>query len=222
MAEIKLAAEKRDEFGKGAARRVRRAGRIPAVLYGHGTDPVHITLPGHETMLALRQANVLLEIDLAGEKAQLALPKQVQKDPVKNAIEHVDLLIVKRGEKVTVDIPVVTVGEHGPETVMMMDITSLSVEADATKLPEQIEIDIEGRVAPDQILAGDIQLPQGTTLITDPESLVINFTLPISEAALEAELEVPEGEGAADEAAAAKSEAAAEAPAEGDAQGSAE
>ena len=118
--EVKIAAEPRTEFGKGAARRIRRANKVPAVLYGHGTDPVHITLPGHDLMLALKTANALLSIELAGN-SQLALPKQVQRDPIRGFIEHADLLIVRQGEKVTVDVPVLLVGEAAPDTMVSLE-----------------------------------------------------------------------------------------------------
>lgn len=185
---VKLEATLRTEFGKGAARRARRAGLIPAVMYGHGTDPVHLNLPGHATTLAVRQANVLLEISYEG-KTQLALPKQVSKDPLGNVVEHVDLLLVKRGEQVTVEIPVVTVGDHGPETLMNVELTQLNVQADATKLPEQVEIDVTGIVAPHQILAKDVKLPAGCELADDAEKLVVNFTVPAAQAASEGEAE---------------------------------
>src|SRR6478735_7686738 len=149
--EVKIAAETRTEFGKGAARRIRRADKVPAVLYGHGTDPVHITLPGHETLLALRQANALLSIEVDGG-SQLALPKQVQRDPIKHTIEHVDLLLVRRGEKVTVDIPVLIEGEAAPDTLVDVVANTVSVEAEATHIPQQIVVSIEGLQAGIQIL----------------------------------------------------------------------
>lgn len=187
MAEVKLTAELRTEFGKGAARRIRRAAKIPAVLYGHGTDPVHITLPGHETLLALREHNALLSIDVDG-KSQLALPKQVQRDPLKGFIEHVDLLIVRRGEKVTVDITIHTEGESAPDTVVVVDRNEVSVEAEATHIPEGVTVSVEGLEAGTQILAKDLPLPEGTTLAVDPETLIIS----ISAARVE---EPAEGEG---------------------------
>ncbi|MGJ6980822.1 50S ribosomal protein L25/general stress protein Ctc [Aestuariimicrobium soli] len=221
MAEIKLAAEARSEFGKGASRRLRRAGKVPAVIYGHGGDPVHISLPGHETLLALRQANALLDIAIDGAKSQLALPKQVQRDPIKGFIEHVDLVIVKRGEKVVVDVPVVTEGEAGPETVVVVDITSLSVHAEATHIPNEIVVSIEGLEAGTQVLVSDLKLPQGVTTDVDPETLVVNVTQQISQEALDAEIAESEeetGAGAEDEAPAGDeaAEGDAEAPAEGE------
>ncbi len=193
MPEVKLTAELRTEFGKGAARRIRRAHKVPAVLYGHGTDPIHITLPGHETLLALRTANALLSIDVDGT-SQLALPKQVQRDPLKHTIEHVDLVLVRRGELVTVDVAIHIEGEAAPETLVVVDHNSVPVEADATAIPTQIVVSIEGLVAGTQILASDLELPEGSTLGIDPEALIVNITAAQSEAALEAELAEAEAE----------------------------
>ena len=136
MPEVKLIAELRTEFGKGAARRIRRADKVPAVLYGHGTAPIHIALPGHETLLALRTANALLSIEVDGS-SQLALPKQVQRDPLRHTIEHVDLVIVRRGEKVTVDVAIHLVGEAGPDTLVVVDHNTVPVEAEATQIPSR-------------------------------------------------------------------------------------
>ena len=193
MPEVKLNAELRTEFGKGAARRLRRAHKVPAVLYGHGTDPVHISLPGHETLLALRTANALLSIDVDG-KSQLALPKQVQRDPLKHTIDHVDLVLVRRGEKVTVDIAVQLEGEAGDDTLVVVDHNSLPIEAEATHLPEQILVSIEGLPAGTQILARDLQLPEGASLGIDPETLIVNITAAPSAEAIEAELAEAEAE----------------------------
>ncbi len=193
MPEVKLTAELRTEFGKGAARRIRRAHKVPAVLYGHGTDPVHITLPGHETLLALRTANALLSIDVDGT-SQLALPKQVQRDPLKHSIEHVDLVLVRRGEKVTVDVPVVVEGEAAAETLVVVDHNTVAIEAEATHIPQQIVISIEGMTAGTQILASDLVLPSGSTIGMDPEALIVNITAAQSEAAAEAELAEAEAE----------------------------
>ncbi len=177
MSESKIQAESRTEFGKGAARRIRRADKVPAVLYGHGTDPIHITLPGHDTMLALKHggANALLSIELGG-KSQLALPKQVQRDPIKGFIEHVDLLVVSRGEKVTVDVPVHVVGEAAPDTLVVTETSSISLEAEATHIPEAIEVSIEGAAVGTQILARDLTLPSGSVLQVDQEILIVNIT----------------------------------------------
>jgi large subunit ribosomal protein L25 len=191
--EVKLTAELRTEFGKGAARRIRRAHKVPAVLYGHGTDPVHITLPGHETLLALRTANALLSIDIDGS-SQLALPKQVQRDPIKHSVEHVDLVLVRSGEKVTVDIPVLIEGEAAPETLVVVDHNTVSIEAEATHIPQQIVISIEGLRAGTQILASDLKLPTGSTIGLDPETLIVNITAAQSAEAAEAELAEAEAE----------------------------
>jgi large subunit ribosomal protein L25 len=189
MSETKLTAETRTEFGKGAARRIRREHKVPAVLYGHGTDPVHITLPGHETMLALKHggANALLAIDVQGEET-LALPKQVQRHPVKGELEHLDLLIVRRGEKVTVEVPVHVVGEAVAEALVTVDHATLSLEAEATHLPEFVEVSVEGAEVGTQVLAKDVTLPSGSVLQTDPEALVVNVVAAPTAEEVEAEL----------------------------------
>ena len=193
MPEVKLSAELRTEFGKGAARRIRRAHKVPAVLYGHGTDPIHISLPGHETLLALRTNNALLSIDIDGT-AQLALPKQVQRDPIRHTIEHVDLVLVRRGEKVTVDIAIFLEGEAAPETLVVVDQNSVAIEAEATHIPTQILVSIEGLRAGTQILAGDLKLPEGSSLAIDPDALIVNITAAQSVEAAEAELAEAEAE----------------------------
>ncbi len=177
MSETRLQAESRTEFGKGAARRIRRDHKVPAVLYGHGTDPVHVTLPGHDTMMALKHggANALLRIEVDGT-TQLALPKQVQRNPVRGELEHLDLLIVRQGEKVNVDVPVHVVGEAVSDTVVTIENATLSLQAEATHIPEAIEVSVEGLEPGTQILAKDLQLPQGTELHVDPEQLVVNVT----------------------------------------------
>lgn len=190
---LHISAEQRTEFGKGAARRIRRADKVPAVLYGHGGDPAHLTLPGHETMLALKYTNAVLTLNVDG-KEQLALAKDVQRDPIKRTIEHVDLVIVRKGEKVIVDVPVHVEGEAAPETVVTSDLTELSVEADATSIPEYFTVSVEDLEAGTQILAGAVELPAGVTLVTDPEWLVVNVTQAMSEEALEAELAEAEAE----------------------------
>jgi large subunit ribosomal protein L25 len=217
MSETKIQAESRTEFGKGAARRIRRADKVPAVLYGHGTDPVHITLPGHETMLALKHggANALLSIEVEG-KSQLALPKQVQRDPIKGFLEHVDLLVVRKGEKVTVDIPVHVVGDSAPETLVVTDHAVISVEAEATHIPEFVEVSVEGAEIGTQILAKDLDLPKGSTLQVEDDELIVHVTHAptaeeIEEELAEAEAEVgierEEPEEAAEAAPAAEGEA---------------
>jgi large subunit ribosomal protein L25 len=195
MSEQKLAAEVRTEFGKGFARRARMAGQIPAVIYGHGAEPIHITLPAKATTLAVRTANALLSLDINGE-GHLALVKDVQRDPIKQIIEHIDLLTVRQGEKVTVDIPVHVVGELAPGNVYNQELTVISLEAEATHLPTAVEVSIEGRSAGEHIHASDLVLPKGAVLLADSDALVVN----ISEATEEA------SEGAAE----ATSEAAAE------------
>jgi large subunit ribosomal protein L25 len=212
MSETKLVAQTRTEFGKGAARRIRRAHQIPAVMYGHGTEPVHITLPGHETMLALKASNALLSIEIDG-KTQLALAKDIQRDAIKPVIEHVDLVVVRRGEKVTVDVQVHTVGEAAIETVVTVENQTVELEVEATHIPESIEVSIEGLSAGTQIHASDLVLPEGAALVTDPEILVVNITAAITAEALESELAEAEAEaGIEHEAPQAETEGA-EAPA---------
>ena len=193
MPELKLTAELRTEFGKGAARRIRRASKVPAVLYGHGTDPVHISLPGHETLLALRSANALLTIDVEGT-SQLALPKQVQRDPLKHTIEHVDLVIVRSGEKVTVDIPLHIEGEAAPDTLVVVDHNTISIETEATHIPANIVLSIQGLAAGTQFHASDLILPEGSVLAIDPETLLVNVTGAMTEEQAEAELAEAEAE----------------------------
>jgi large subunit ribosomal protein L25 len=195
MSETKLTAETRTEFGKGAARRIRRDHKVPAVLYGHGTDPVHITLPGHDTMLALKHGgtNALLSIDVDG-KETLALPKQVQRHPVKGELEHLDLIIVRRGEKVVVEVPVHVVGEAAAETLVTTEHSTLSVEAEATHIPDFFEVSVEGAEVGTQILAKDVELPSGSILQTDPEALVVNVSAAPTAEEVEAELAEAEAE----------------------------
>ncbi|BCL28388.1 50S ribosomal protein L25/general stress protein Ctc [Streptomyces aurantiacus] len=181
MPEVKLAAETRTEFGKGAARRIRRESKVPAVVYGHGGDPVHITLPGHELQLALRTPNVLLTLDIEG-KSQLAIPKAVQRDAIKGFLEHVDLLLVKSGEKVSVEVYVHTEGELAPGSFLLEHVLStLLVEAEATHIPESVTVSIAGLEAGAAILAKDIPLPEGTTLVTDEDAVVLQVLAAQSE-----------------------------------------
>ncbi|MFD4676791.1 50S ribosomal protein L25/general stress protein Ctc [Lentzea sp. NPDC058450] len=186
MSEVRLAAEQRTEFGKGAARRTRRAGKIPAVLYGHGSDPKHLALPALEFARVVREhgQNAVLTLALDGA-AELALTKTVTTHPIKNYIEHVDLLLVKRGEKVTVDIPVVVTGEAQSGTLVTQDATTITVEADALNIPEQVELSIEGKEAGTQIHAGDLTLPEGVSLATDAEALIVAVNEAPSAAQLE-------------------------------------
>lgn len=196
---LHLVADKRDEFGKGAARRLRRDGRIPAVLYGHGTDPVHLSVPAHQTTLALKHANALFTLTVAGDET-LALAKAVQRDPVRQIIEHIDFLIVKKGEKVQVDIPVVVVGEPAPGAIHLLEAQTLPVEADATAIPDSIEVDIDGLEAGNHVSAGQLKLPAGVTLAVEPEHVVVSITEPRGTAEDEAE-EAAAQEAAADAAA---------------------
>lgn len=213
MSEVRLTAEARTEFGKGGARRTRRAGKIPAVIYGHGAEPRHVSLPAREFANAIRHggSNVLLTIDLDGEQ-QLAIPKAIQRHAIKGTFEHIDLLAVRRGEKVTIDVPVTVVGELVPGALLVHDATSVSLEAEATDLPTGIEVNIEGLQIGTQITAGQLDIPGGASLVTDPEHLIIA----INEAPTEAELE---GEAEGEEAAPVEGE---EAPAEGEDAASAE
>ena len=212
MSETKLVAQTRTEFGKGAARRIRRAHQIPAVMYGHGTQPVHITLPGHETMLALKSANALLSIEIDGT-TQLALAKDVQRDAIKPVIEHVDLVVVRRGEKVTVDVQVHVTGEAAVETVVTVENQTVELEVEATHIPENLEVSVEGLEAGTQIHASELVLPEGAALVSDPEILVVNVTAAVTAEALEAELAEAEAEaGIEHEAPQAETEGA-EAPA---------
>lgn len=206
----KLVAEARDSFGKGAARKIRAAGKIPAVIYGHGTDPVHVTLPGHQVGLILRKANQVLDLDIAG-KSQLALVKDVQKDPVRQIIEHLDLIVVRKGEKVTIDVPVHVEGETISGTTAALDANTISLEAEATNIPERVIVDVEGLDAGSQILAKDLKLPEGSTLISDPETLVINVTADVEQDLGE---ETTEGETAEGESAEAGAEGDGDAAAE--------
>ncbi|GAA3837459.1 50S ribosomal protein L25/general stress protein Ctc [Sphaerisporangium flaviroseum] len=172
MSEVRIAAEPRSEFGKGAARKIRRVGKVPAVLYGHGTDTKHLTLPGHELMIALRTPNVLIRLEGEGIN-ELALPKGVQRDPIKGFYEHVDLLLVKSGEKVTVDIPVTTTGDIAPGGLLDQQLITVSVESEATHIPTGVEVDIEGLEIGAVVTAGDLKLPKGTSLVAEPETVVL-------------------------------------------------
>lgn len=212
MAEIKISAEQRTEFGKGAARRIRREDKIPAVLYGHGTDPIHVTLPGHDTMLALKTPNALLAIDLSSDN-HLAIPKQVQRDPLKGFIEHVDLLIVKRGEKVTVDIPINVVGEAVSGALIVTENATVSLEVEATHIPSEVEVSVDGLDVGQQVTAADLALPEGAALAVEDDLLIINVTHAPTAAEVEAELEGAEAEAGIerDESEAETAEAPAEA-----------
>ena len=200
--DTKVQAELRENFGKGFARRLRAAGKIPAVIYGHGTDPVHVALPGHQVSLLIRRANAVLELDLDG-KAQLTLVKDVQKDPVHQIIEHIDLLVVKKGEKVTIDVPVIVTGEPAPGTIVNQDANTLSIEAEATHIPQNLEVSVEGLEEGAHITAADVTLPKGSTLLADPEVLVVAISVPAAQ-------DLGEEDEAAEGAASAEGDAAAE------------
>ena len=230
MAAEKITAEKRNEFGKGAARRIRREDKIPAVVYGHGNETIHLTLPGHATMMALKHggANALLELDIDGD-TQLALTKQVQVDPIRRVLEHVDFVAVRRGEKVTVDVPIHVSGDAAPETLVVTENSTVQVEAEATNIPDRIGVSVAGAEIGTQIHASDLVLPEGTTLLTDPQSLIVNVTQQQTAEQLESELAEAEADAGivheeSEEAVSEAAEAAAdqgetaegEAPAEGD------
>jgi large subunit ribosomal protein L25 len=194
--EVHIAAQARDEFGKGAARRIRREGLVPAVLYGHGTETRHLTLPGHQLMLALKTPNVLLYLEGLGKGSEIALPKAVQRDPIKGVLEHVDLILVRRGEKVTVEIPIRVIGELAPGDAMLdQQLVQIPLEAEATNIPQAIDVDVEGMEIGSAVHASDLKLPRGVTLQVDPETLVLHVVARQTEApeeeAAEA-LEVPE------------------------------
>ncbi|MET9534289.1 MULTISPECIES: 50S ribosomal protein L25/general stress protein Ctc [unclassified Streptomyces] len=173
MAEVKLTAEVRTEFGKGAARQIRRENKVPAVIYGHGADTVHITLPGHELMMALKTANALLRLDIEG-RTELVIPKAIQRDAIKRNLTHVDLLAVKLGEKVTVEVSVHAEGDLAPgANLLEYVLNTLTVEAEATHIPESVTVSVAGMDAGDSILAKDVPLPSGTTLAIDEEAVVI-------------------------------------------------
>ncbi|WP_457101550.1 50S ribosomal protein L25/general stress protein Ctc [Microbacterium sp. P5_E9] len=196
--DTKVHAELRENFGKGYARRLRASGKIPAVIYGHGTDPVHVALPGHQVALLIRRANVVLELDVNGTQ-QLTLVKDVQKDPVHQIIEHIDLLVVKKGEKIQVDIPIVLVGESAPGTIANLDAVSISLEVEATHIPQNIELDIEGLEDGTHITAADLTLPKGAVLVADPETLVVAISVPSSAGDAD-EIEAADAAVAADQA----------------------
>src|SRR5689334_6052928 len=197
-----LTAVVRTETGKGASRRARRAGHVPAVLYGHGADPQHLLLPGHELSAVLRNSgtNAVLTLDIEG-KEQLALTKALDIHPIKRNIQHADLLVVRRGEKVTVEVNVIVEGEAIPGTLVTQDSNSIEIEADVQAIPEQLTVSIEGAEIGTQFTAGSIELPSGVSLVSDPEMLVVNVVAAPTEEELEAEGAGEAGEGAVEEAA---------------------
>jgi large subunit ribosomal protein L25 len=193
--ELLIKAESRTQFGKGAARRIRRDDKVPAVLYGHGSDPMHITLPGHDTMMALKHggSNALLYIDIEGT-THLALTKQIQADPIKGFLEHIDFVEVKKGERVTVEISIHVLGESKSEAMTVTELNTVSVEAEATNIPEYIEISVEDADAGYQVFAKDLDLPEGSILLTDDDALVVNVVHAPTAEEIEAELEEAEAE----------------------------
>ncbi|MET9391314.1 50S ribosomal protein L25/general stress protein Ctc [Streptomyces sp. NPDC006624] len=194
MSEVKISAATRTEFGKGAARRIRREDKVPGVLYGHGADPLHLTLPGHDLLMALRTPNVLIALDIDGKTNELAIPKAVQRDPLKGFLEHVDLLLVKRGEQVNVDIFVQTEGELAPGGNLLEHVlNALPVQAEATHIPESVTVSVEGLTAGDSVLAKDIPLPKGTTLAVEEDTVVLQVLAAQAEEAPEGEEEGGEG-----------------------------
>ena len=210
MAE-KLNVELREDFGKGASRRLRAENRVPAVLYGHGEAPLHLSLPGHDTALAARNPNALLELALSDGTKHLALIKEIQRHPLKRSLNHLDLIIVKKGEKVEVEIPVVLTGEPVSPSIAVVDLLTLTLSVDALNVPEQVEIDVEGTEDGFQVFAGDVKLPGDAELINDPEILVVSVALPRVEEEGDEETEEAEAaEGAEGESAEGSEEASEE------------
>ncbi|MFV0319605.1 MAG: 50S ribosomal protein L25/general stress protein Ctc [Microbacterium sp.] len=206
--DTKVHAETREQFGKGFARRLRAAGQIPAVIYGHGTEPVHVALPGHQVGLLVRRANAVLELDVDGTQ-QLALVKDVQRDPVHQIIEHIDLIVVQKGEKVQVEVPVVMIGESFSGTIATLDNTTVRLEVEATHIPEHVEVDIDGLEDGAHLTAGDLTLPKGAALLDERDLLIVAISVPA--ATVEAEEEIADDDAAeAAEQSAESVEAAAE------------
>ncbi|AUS78341.1 50S ribosomal protein L25 [Actinoalloteichus sp. AHMU CJ021] len=201
MSQVRLAAEPRTEFGKGAARRTRRAGKIPAVLYGHDSDPKHLSLPALEFARVVREQgfNAVLSLDIANGGSELALTKTVTTHPLKNYIEHVDLLLVKRGEKVTVDVPVTVAGEPGPGTLVDQELTEIQVEADALNIPESFEVSVAGAREGFQVTAADVPLPSGVTLVSEPTTLLVKVEASPTAAQMDTGEETAPAEGESEE-----------------------
>lgn len=193
MAEVNISATIRKEFGKGAARRLRREEKVPAVIYGHGAEPVHVELPRYDMFMALKNSNVLINLDVEGKK-ELVIPKAVQREAIRAFLLHIDLLTVKKGEKVQVEIPIHTEGDLGPGQNLLENVwVALPVEAEATHIPESVTVSIEGLVAGDTVYAKDVKLPKGTTLTLEDDEAVIHI---LSAQAEEPEEESAEGESA--------------------------
>ena len=198
MSDNTVSAETRESFGKGAARKLRAAGKIPAVLYVHGTEPQHLTLPGHEVSLLVRRANAVLDLDIAGAK-QLALVKDIQRDPVRQIIEHIDLIVVRRGEKVQVDVPVHLEGETFSGTSALLESATLALEVEATDIPERVVVDVEGLEDGTQVTAKDVTLPAGAALVTEPDTIVVVVSATAAAAGAEGESEAEPAESASAE-----------------------
>jgi large subunit ribosomal protein L25 len=196
--EVPITAEPRTEFGKGFARRTRAAGKVPAILYGHGTSTRHLTLPGHALMMALKTQNALLRLEGLAGGNELALPKAIQRNPIRGAIEHVDLILVRQGEKVTVDVAVRVTGEVFPGGLLDQQLVQVPVEAEATNIPQSFEVDVSGMEIGAAVHAADLNLPSGVTLAADPEALVLHVIAAPTAEQLEAELGIPEGEAPAE------------------------
>nr|BBF96224.1 50S ribosomal protein L25 [Mycobacterium interjectum] len=209
-----LKVEVRAETGKGASRRARRDGKIPAVLYGHGAAPQHLELPGHDYAAVLRHSgtNAVLTLDIAG-KEQLALTKALDIHPIRRTIQHADLVVVRRGEKVHVEVNVVVEGEAGPDTLVTQETNTIEIEAEAMSIPEQLTVSVEDAPPGTQFTAGQIALPTGVTLVSDPDMLVVNVVNAPTAADLEEE---GAGEAAEGEAAAPAAEEGGEAEASAD------
>ena len=217
MPEVKITAEPRTEFGKGPARQIRRDGRVPAVLYGHHSEPRHMTLPGHEVLMAMRTPNVLIRLEGLPGGVQLALPKAIQRDPIKGWVEHLDLLLVRRGEKVTVDVPVTVTGEVAPGGLLDQQLVQIEGKAEATNIPQAIVVSVAGMQVGYAVHAGDLKLPSGVTLEDEPDLLVVHVIAAPTAAEIEAELgevapeaaeEAPVAEAAEEQPAAAEEPAA--------------
>jgi len=193
MAEVAIKGALRNEFGKGASRRIRRDGNVPAVIYGHGEKPIHIALPAREVGIALKTSNVLLDIDL-GSQVELTLPKSVVRDPLKGTLEHIDLILVRRGERVVVSVPVHTFGKYDQDGILEHVHNAIEVEVEATSIPSHLELDMEGLVAGDSLYASNVKLPEGVSLISDPKMIVVHLSV---RAAAEEVVAAPAAEGAA-------------------------
>lgn len=196
MSEVRISAEPRTDFGKGGARRTRRAGKVPAVVYGHGEKPRHISLPSLEFAAILRKGglNQLIEVEVSDGSRELVIPKDLQRDPLRDEVVHADLLIVRRGEKITTEVPVLWTGEVEKGGLVVHEVDSLSVESEATRIPESIEVSLEGLAVGSQRTADEVRMPSGVTLLTDPETVLASVTVPRAEAVAEG----AEGEGAAE------------------------